>query len=282
MGIIAPAANDAPEPSPGDSFWIAKLVNGTYVFDNTDPSSIISSWREANLNNDGLTAEQSMDKEFVDKGIPVGLRKALVGAPEPGSLAARGIKTYEYWSAGYKLAFNYPAAWRLADPKSVGSNSLFNGPGTVLTNPAGNSVARLALGDTNEWTGCLNEAPYKVIDSQPMPELPFDPATPEQGTPRFAYVAMTSAANDGGPVQAGIGITNRIAGQDGIGCILDFAVTGPDELKYYGFTNRRALGGPAHGLYNFQTMEEAEALTRTQGYKDLKAVITSLTVTKIN
>ena len=65
-------------------------------------------------------------------------------------------------------------------------------------------------------------------------------------------------------------------------CILDFAVTGPDELKYYGFTNRRALGGPAHGLYNFQTMEEAEAFTRTQGYKDLKTVITSLTVTKIN
>ena len=280
MGMIAAAANDAPEASPGDSFWIATLVNGTYVFDNTDPSSSISSWREANRNNDGLTAEQSMDKEFVDKGIPVGLRKALVGAPEPGSLAARGIKTYEYWSAGYKLAFNYSAAWRLADQSE--SNALLNGQGTSLRDSAGKDVAELAFGDTNEWTGCLNEAPYKVIDSQPMPGLPIDPAAPQQGAPRFAYVAMTSAANDGGHVQAGLGITNRIAGQEGTACVLDFSVAGPDELEFYGFTDRRPLGGPSWGLYNFQTMDEAEAFTRTQGYKDLKTVITSLTVTKVN
>ena len=144
MGIIAPAANDAPEPSPGDSFWIAKLVNGTYVFDNTDPSSSIPSWREANLNNDGLTAEQSMDKEFVGKGIPVGLRQALVGAPEPGSLAARGIKTYEYWSTGYKLAFNYPAAWRLADPKSMAAIPSSTVPGLPSLIPSRQlRVARL-------------------------------------------------------------------------------------------------------------------------------------------
>ena len=223
-----------------------------------------------------------MDKEFVDKGMPVGLRKTLVGAPEPGSLAARGIKTYEYWSAGYKLAFNYPAAWRLAD--SSESIALSNGPGTSLKDSTGKVVAQLAVGDIDDWrTGaCRNNAPYNVLDSQPMPGLPFDAAAPAEGTPRFVFVGMTSAADDGGPVQAGIGITNRIAGEDGIGCVLDFAVGGPDPLNAYSFTDRRPLGGPTWGLYKFQTIDAAAAFTRTQGYKDLKTVITSLTVTKVN
>jgi hypothetical protein len=282
MGMIAAAANDAPEPSPGDSFWIATLVNGTYVFDDEDPSSSVPSWSEANRNNDRLTAEEYMDKEFVDKGIPVGLRESLVGAPEPGSLAARGIKTYDYWATDYKVSFTYPAAWQLADPSE--SLALGNGPGTSLTDSTGKNVAKLALSDAVDWSAgaCLNNAPYKVLDSVPMPGLPVDAAAPAQGTPRFVYVAMTSAANDGGPVQAGIGITNRIAGQDGIGCVLDLAVAGPGDLAFYSFGSRRPLGGPTHGLYNFQTLEEAADYAKTQSYEDLKTVITSLTFTKLN
>jgi hypothetical protein len=282
MGIIAPAANDAPEPSPGDSFWIATLANGTYVFDHTVPSSSVTSWTLAGANNDGLTAEEFMDREFVQKGIPVRLRPALVGAPVPGSPAARGLKTYETLATGYKVSFTYPAAWRLTGVSD--SNALSNGQGTSLTDSTGKNVARLALGDTNDWStsGCLNTAPYKVLDSQPMPGLPVDPAAPEQGTPRFVYVAMTSAANDGGPVQAGLGVTNRIAGQDGIGCVLDLAVAGPDDLEFYSFGNRRPLGGPLWGLYNFQTLDEALAFSNTRDFQDLKAVITSLTVTRLN
>jgi hypothetical protein len=87
-------------------------------------------------------------------------------------------------STGYQASFTYPAAWQLADPSQ--SNSLANGAGISLTDSAGNEMARLALGDTNEWTSCLNEAPYKVIDTQPMPGLPFNPAVPSQGAPRFA------------------------------------------------------------------------------------------------
>lgn len=280
MGILAPAANDAPEPSPGDSFWIASLANGSYVLDSQDASSYVPSWSEANRNNDRLTAEEYMDKQFLEKGLPVRLRQALVGAPEPGSLAARGIKTYEQWFTGYKVSFDYPASWQLGD--ASGSNALANGPGTALTDSTGREVARLALGDTNEWTGCRNEAPYKVIDSTPMPGLPIDPAAPEQGAPRLVYVAMTSAVDDGGPVQAGIGITNRIAGQDGIACVLDLAVAGPGPLEFYSFSNRRPLGGPTWGLYKFQTMEEAAAFIKTQSYQDLKTVMMSLTVAKVN
>ena len=264
----------------GTWFWMAKRADRKYVLDADTAAAQVPGWDAAAQNNDRLTAEQYMDGQLTAKGIPLGLRKALVGDPAPGSPAARGIKTFVDWSTGYKVSFTYPAAWQLADPS--GSNALANGTGTSLTDSTGKEVARLALGDTNEWTSCRNEAPYKVIDSQPMPGLPADSETPEQGTPRFAYVAMTSAADDGGPVQAGIGITNRIAGQSGIGCVLDFAVAGPGPLKFYSFSNRRPLGGPTWGLYNFQTMEEATAFTKTQSYQDLKAVITSLTVTKVN
>lgn len=271
------------QTGPGSFFWMAKLSDGKYIVDAEDPSANIPGWDQANANNERLTAEQFMDGQFAAKGIPVELRKALVGAPAPGSLAGQGIKTYVDWPAGYKVSFNYPAAWQLADA-SLESSSLANGAGTSLTDATGTEVARLAHGDANDWStsGCLNTAPYKVLDSQPMPGLPVDPATPEQGTPRFVYVAMTSAAGDGGPVQAGIGITNRISGQDGIGCVLDLAVRGPDALEFYSFGNRRPLGGSFWGLYNFQTMEEALAFSNTQDFEDLKAVITSLTVTRLN
>ena len=271
------------QTDPGSFFWMAKLSDGKYIVDAEEPSANIPGWDQANANNVRLTAEQFMDGQFAAKGIPVELRKALVGAPAPGSLAAQGIKTYVDWPAGYKVSFNYPAAWQLADA-SLESSSLANGAGTSLTDANGREVARLAHGDANDWStsGCLNTAPYKVLDSQPMPGLPVDPATPEQGTPRFVYVAMTSAANDGGPVQAGIGVTNRIAGQDGIGCVLDLAVAGPGALEFYSFGNRRPLGGPLWGLYNFQTMNEALAFSTTQAFQDLKGVITSLTMTKLN
>jgi hypothetical protein len=248
----------------GSQFWMANLAGGKYVIDSDRSSAQVPGWEAAARNNDRLTAEQYMDGQFTAKGIPLELRKALVGSPAPGSLAARGLKTFVDRSTGYQASFTYPAAWQLADPSQ--SNSLANGAGISLTDSAGNEMARLALGDTNEWTSCLNEAPYKVIDTQPMPGLPFDPAAPSQGAPRFAYVAMTSAATDGGPVQAGIGITNRIAGQEGTACVLDFAVAGPGPLHFYSFSPRRPLGGPTWGLYRFQTLEEATAFTQTQSY----------------
>lgn len=274
---IALNASAGGQTAVADWFWVGKLTATGFLVDLDQPWSQVPGWESANDNDERLTAEQYMDRQFASKGIPVELRKALVGSPAPGSLAEAGIKTYEDYSTGYKVSFNYPATWQLASPFE--SHSMANGAGTSLTDADGKEVARLALGDTSEWTGCLNEAPYKVIDSQPMPGLPFNPASPEQGTPRFVYVAMTSAANDGGPVQAGIGITNRIAGMDGIACVLDIAVAGPDPLKFYSFSNRRPLGGPTWGLYNFQTMEEAVAFSQTQAYHDLKSVITSLSVT---
>lgn len=263
----------------GSWFWMATLADGKYVFDGDQPWANIPGWDVAGANNERLTAEEYMDAQFTSKGIPVQYRQALVGVPAPGSLAAQGIKTYVDASTGFKVSFNYPATWKVTDP--AGSLALTSGAGTSLTDNTGKEVARLALGETNEWSGCLNEAPYQVLDSEAMSGLPSAPGGAGDGSPRFAYVAMASAAHDGGPVQAGIGITNRIAGQEGTGCVLDFAVAGPEALNFYSFTARRPLGGPTWGLYRFQTMEEAMAFTKTAGYQDLKRVITSLTITKI-
>ena len=262
----------------GSWFWMATLVDGRYVFDGDQPWANIPGWDVAGANNDRLTAEQFMDSQFTSKGIPVQYRQALVGVPAPGSLAAQGVKTYVDGSTGYKVSFDYPATWKVTDP--AGSLALTSGAGTSLTDNTGKEVARLALGETNEWSGCLNEAPYRVLDSEAMSALPSVPGGAGDSSPRFAYVAMASAANDGGPIQAGIGITNRIAGPEGTGCVLDLAVAGPDALNFYSFTTRRPLGGPTWGLYRFQTMEEAMAFTKTAGYQDLKRVITSLTFTK--
>jgi hypothetical protein len=101
------------------------------------------------------------------------------------------------------------------------------------------------------------------------------------GTAEIAGILRCSRA-DGGPVQGGSESPTTFAGQDGIACVLDFSVTGPGPLKCYSFSNRRLLGGPAWGLSNFQTLGEAAAFTQTKEYQHPKAVLTSLTVSKIN
>jgi hypothetical protein len=71
----------------GGNAWyrIAKLQNGRFVFDLQAPWSTVFSWKFQALNNDvsqngqRLTAQEAMDQEFAQKGIPVGLRPQLVG-----------------------------------------------------------------------------------------------------------------------------------------------------------------------------------------------------------
>jgi hypothetical protein len=71
----------------GGNAWyrIAKLQNGRFVFDVQAPWSTVFSWEFQALNNDvsqngqRLTAQEAMDQEFAQKGIPVELRPQLVG-----------------------------------------------------------------------------------------------------------------------------------------------------------------------------------------------------------
>lgn len=71
----------------GGNAWyhIARLQNGRFLFDMQAPWSTVFSWQFHALNNDvsqngqRVTAQEAMDQEFAQKGIPVELRPQLVG-----------------------------------------------------------------------------------------------------------------------------------------------------------------------------------------------------------
>jgi hypothetical protein len=277
MALTNPATeNDEAE----SAFWMARLVDRRFVFDFEKPWATLNGWPLAKTNYDRLTAEEYMDRQFATAGIPVELRKTLVGAPPPGGLAASGIKTEVFGTgSGREVSFNYPAQWRV---DTVSGPSSLDGLHRTVTNAAGEEVAVLTLGQPTFGDGCVNRAPYTVIDSQQMPGLPSVPAVNSHGTPRFVFVALNSEIEHGGPVHAGIAVTNLVAGSEGTACLLDLAVSGPPDLSYYSFTLRRPLGGPAQGLYQFNTMDEARAYTNSNEYRQLKAMLTSLAFTKPN
>lgn len=60
-------------------FRIAKLQNGRFLWDVRQEWASVFNWEFQATNNQGLTPQQAMDKEFADKGIPVELRPRLVG-----------------------------------------------------------------------------------------------------------------------------------------------------------------------------------------------------------
>ncbi|WP_445154689.1 hypothetical protein ACTWLI_15770 [Arthrobacter sp. Hor0625] len=65
----------------GGNTWfnIGKLQNGRFLVDYQQAWSSVFDWESQAMNNQGLTAQQAMDKEFAEKGIPVELRPKLVG-----------------------------------------------------------------------------------------------------------------------------------------------------------------------------------------------------------
>jgi hypothetical protein len=65
----------------GGNAWykIAKLQNGRFLCDVRQEWAHVFNWEFQATNNQGLTAQQAMDKEFAAKGIPVKLRPQLVG-----------------------------------------------------------------------------------------------------------------------------------------------------------------------------------------------------------
>ncbi|SDL85085.1 hypothetical protein SAMN04487916_1164 [Arthrobacter sp. ov407] len=65
----------------GGNAWykIARLQNGRFLCDVRQEWASVFNWEFQATNNQGLTAQQAMDKEFADKGIPVELRPELVG-----------------------------------------------------------------------------------------------------------------------------------------------------------------------------------------------------------
>jgi hypothetical protein len=65
----------------GGNAWlrIAKLQNGRFLWDVRQSWGTVFNWEFQAQNNQGLTPQQAMDKEFAQKGMPVELRPQLVG-----------------------------------------------------------------------------------------------------------------------------------------------------------------------------------------------------------
>lgn len=65
----------------GGNAWyqIAKLQNGRFLCDFQQVYSSVFNWEFQAMNNQGLTPQQAMDREFEQKGLPVELRPELVG-----------------------------------------------------------------------------------------------------------------------------------------------------------------------------------------------------------
>ncbi|MGO4229799.1 hypothetical protein AB4Y72_13120 [Arthrobacter sp. YAF34] len=70
----------APKLDGGNGWYkIAKLQNGRFLCDVRQEWAYVFNWEFQATNNQGLTAQQAMDKEFAARGIPVKLRPQLVG-----------------------------------------------------------------------------------------------------------------------------------------------------------------------------------------------------------
>lgn len=65
----------------GGNAWyqIARLQNGRFLADFQQEWSSVFNWKSQAMNNQGLTPQQAMDKQFAANGIPVDLRVQLVG-----------------------------------------------------------------------------------------------------------------------------------------------------------------------------------------------------------
>ncbi|UKA72705.1 hypothetical protein [Arthrobacter sp. FW306-06-A] len=60
-------------------FRIAKLQNDRFLWDVRQPWATVLNWDFQALNNQGLTPQEAMDRDFAAKGLPVELRPQLVG-----------------------------------------------------------------------------------------------------------------------------------------------------------------------------------------------------------
>lgn len=65
----------------GGNAWyqIAKLQDGRFLCDFRQQTASVLNWEFQALNHQGLTAREAMDRDFASKGLPVELRKQLVG-----------------------------------------------------------------------------------------------------------------------------------------------------------------------------------------------------------
>lgn len=76
----------------GGNAWylMVKLQNGPFLSDYRQEWASVFTWEFQALNNQGLTPQQAMDKEFAEKGIPAGCgRRWSATVRRPDSVGIR-------------------------------------------------------------------------------------------------------------------------------------------------------------------------------------------------
>lgn len=174
-----------------------------------------------------------------------------------------------FTTADGELTFDHPAAWSVRDP--AGELPEGGGAFAEVTNQAGKPLATLR---TNMATGstCMERTPYSVLESQELPALAQNGATP-------LYIFETRG-NDAtpGPADtpaAAYGIQTSSLPTGPTACPIFHFFTWPPTAAMFG-----AFFSPENnvtpGAESLPYLEQARKYAQTDEYRDIKKMITSL------
>lgn len=107
-------------------FYIARRIDGQWLVESASYSTIVK-WDFLPVVA-GRTPQEMMDQQFVDAGIPVELRPALVGEGPGADAGSRPLRSDEMG-----LAYELPTSWSVVETNRGGLD-LMDSSGTVVAN----------------------------------------------------------------------------------------------------------------------------------------------------
>jgi hypothetical protein len=194
---------------------------------------------------------------------------SMPASPGATATAPASSAWTSFTTADAELTFDLPAAWSVRDP--AGDLPEGGGAFAEVTNPAGKPLATLR---TNMATGstCMERTPYSVLESQELPALTQNGATP-------VYIFETRG-NDAAPgpantPAAAYGIQTSAPATGDTACPIFHFFTWPPTAAMFG-----AFFSPENnvtpGAESLPYLEQATRYAGTQEYRDIKRMITSL------
>lgn len=204
-------------------------------------------------------------------GSPGGTATSATSPPTttPTTTSTATAAWTSFTTADGELTFDHPAAWSVRDP--AGELPEGGGAFAEVANQAGKPLATLR---TNMATGstCMERTPYSVLESQELPALAQNGATP-------LYIFETRG-NDAtpGPADtpaAAYGIQTSPLPTGPTACPIFHFFTWPPTAAMFG-----AFFSPENnvtpGAESLPYLEQARKYAQTDEYRDLKKMITSL------
>jgi hypothetical protein len=191
------------------------------------------------------------------------------GGPAATASAPASAAWTSFTTTHGQLTFDLPAAWSVRDP--AGELPEGGGAFAEVTNRAGKPLATLR---TNMATGstCMERFPYQVLESQELPAL-----TQNGTAPRYIFETRGNGATPG-PADtpaAAYGIqTSQLPTGDSACAIFHFFTWPPTAAMFGAFFSPGNNVTP--GAETLPYLEQAKLYTKTDEYRDIKRMITSL------